>query len=48
MLYDINVHDGEVGHQHIDMIYYATVPEPRYYADRRRGESGRLAVVRAA
>ncbi|MWV40313.1 NUDIX domain-containing protein [Natrialba sp. INN-245] len=26
MLYDINVHDGEVGHQHIDMIYYATVP----------------------
>lgn len=26
MLYDINVHDGEVGHQHIDLIYYATVP----------------------
>jgi hypothetical protein len=26
MLYDINVHDGEVGHQHIDRIYYASVP----------------------
>lgn len=27
MLYDINVHDdGEVGHQHIDHIYFATVP----------------------
>ena len=26
MLYDINEHDGEVGHQHIDLIYYATVP----------------------
>jgi 8-oxo-dGTP pyrophosphatase MutT (NUDIX family) len=26
MLYDINTHDGEVGHQHIDLIYYATVP----------------------
>ncbi|WP_049928043.1 NUDIX hydrolase [Halopiger goleimassiliensis] len=26
MLYDINVHDGQVGHQHIDLIYYATVP----------------------
>ena len=26
MLYDINVHDGIVGHQHIDLIYYATVP----------------------
>lgn len=25
MLYDINVHDGTVGHQHIDLIYYATV-----------------------
>ncbi|AFK18766.1 NUDIX domain-containing protein [Haloferax mediterranei ATCC 33500] len=26
MLYDINVHDdGEVGHQHIDHIYYARV-----------------------
>lgn len=22
-LADINVHDGEVGHQHVDMIYYA-------------------------
>lgn len=27
MLYDINVHDGEVGHQHIDQIFYASVPE---------------------
>lgn len=26
MLYDINVHDGEVGHQHIDQIFYAHVP----------------------
>ena len=26
MLYDINVYDGHVGHQHIDFIYYATVP----------------------
>ncbi len=26
LLYDINVHDGTVGHQHIDLIYYATVP----------------------
>lgn len=26
LLYDINVHDGSVGHQHIDHIYYATVP----------------------
>ncbi|AEH38027.1 NUDIX hydrolase [Halopiger xanaduensis] len=26
MLYDIDVSDGEVGHQHIDQIYYATVP----------------------
>ncbi|RRJ33552.1 NUDIX hydrolase [Halocatena pleomorpha] len=26
MLYDINVHDGDVGHQHIDNIYYTTVP----------------------
>ncbi|MFD1514106.1 NUDIX hydrolase [Halomarina rubra] len=26
MLYDINVHDGEVGHQHIDLIYYGRVP----------------------
>lgn len=25
LLYDINVHDGTVGHQHIDLIYYATV-----------------------
>jgi len=28
MLYDINVHDdGEVGHQHIDHTYYATVDD---------------------
>ncbi|MFB6153904.1 MAG: NUDIX hydrolase [Halodesulfurarchaeum sp.] len=27
LLYDINVHDGVVGHQHIDHIYYATVPD---------------------
>lgn len=26
LLYDINVHDGYVGHQHIDHIYYATAP----------------------
>ncbi len=26
MLYDINTHDGAVGHQHIDLIYFATVP----------------------
>jgi 8-oxo-dGTP pyrophosphatase MutT (NUDIX family) len=27
MCYDINVHgDGEVGHQHIDHVYFATVP----------------------
>jgi 8-oxo-dGTP pyrophosphatase MutT (NUDIX family) len=27
MLYDIDVHgDGGVGHQHIDHVYYATVP----------------------
>jgi 8-oxo-dGTP pyrophosphatase MutT (NUDIX family) len=27
MLYDVNVHDdGTVGHQHIDHLYYATVP----------------------
>ncbi|WP_129115204.1 NUDIX hydrolase [Halegenticoccus tardaugens] len=25
LLEDINVHDGAVGHQHIDHIYYATV-----------------------
>jgi 8-oxo-dGTP pyrophosphatase MutT (NUDIX family) len=26
MLYDVNVHpDGEVGHQHIDFVYFATV-----------------------
>lgn len=26
LLHDINVHDDEVGHQHIDLIFYATVP----------------------
>lgn len=26
MLYDININEGTVGHQHIDHIYYATVP----------------------
>lgn len=26
MLYDINEHNGTVGHQHIDLVYYATVP----------------------
>ncbi len=26
MLYDINIHNGNVGHQHIDHIYYATIP----------------------
>ena len=27
LCYDINVHeDGEVGHQHIDHVYFATVP----------------------
>ncbi|MFC7177515.1 NUDIX hydrolase [Halosegnis marinus] len=26
MLYDIDTYDGEVAHQHIDDIYYATVP----------------------
>lgn len=26
MLYDINVHNGDVGHQHIDHVYYTTVP----------------------
>jgi hypothetical protein len=25
MLADVNVCDGEVGHQHIDHVYYATV-----------------------
>lgn len=27
MLYDVDVHNGEVGHQHIDSIYYAAVPD---------------------
>ncbi|GAB3040274.1 NUDIX hydrolase [Natronobiforma cellulositropha] len=26
MLYDVDVHDGRVAHQHVDHIYYATVP----------------------
>ena len=26
LLYDVNVHGDEVGHQHVDHIYYATVP----------------------
>jgi len=26
LLYDINVHDGVVGHQHVDLVFYATVP----------------------
>ena len=26
LLEDINVHDGQVGHQHIDFIYFATTP----------------------
>lgn len=26
LLYDVNVHDGAVGHRHVDHIYYATVP----------------------
>jgi 8-oxo-dGTP pyrophosphatase MutT (NUDIX family) len=26
LLEDINVHDGDVGHQHVDHVYYATVP----------------------
>ena len=29
LLYDINAYDGAVGHQHIDLIYYATVPDRR-------------------
>ncbi|SNR32312.1 NUDIX hydrolase [Halorubrum vacuolatum] len=30
MLHDINVHpDGSVGHQHIDHLYYASVPSRR-------------------
>ena len=30
MLHDINVHpDGRVGHQHIDHLYYASVPDRR-------------------
>lgn len=26
MLYDVNVHDGVVGHQHIDHVYFGSVP----------------------
>lgn len=39
MLYDINVHpDGSVGHQHIDHLYYATVPGREI--DPAEGEEG--------
>lgn len=33
MLYDVNVHDGQVGHQHIDAIYYAEVESRRIDPD---------------
>lgn len=33
LLYDINVYDGTVGHQHIDLIYYATVPQREFDPD---------------
>lgn len=26
LLYDINTYDGTPGHQHVDIVYYATVP----------------------
>jgi 8-oxo-dGTP pyrophosphatase MutT (NUDIX family) len=26
MLYDVDVHDGRVAHQHVDHVYYAAVP----------------------
>ena len=26
LLYDVTVHDGDVAHQHVDLIYFATVP----------------------
>lgn len=26
MLYDIDIYDGEVAHQHVDHVYYGTVP----------------------
>ena len=29
LLYDISEHDGEVGHQHIDLIYYAAADNRR-------------------
>jgi 8-oxo-dGTP pyrophosphatase MutT (NUDIX family) len=39
LLYDINVHeDGRVGHQHIDHVYYATVPSRE--VDPADGEDG--------
>jgi 8-oxo-dGTP pyrophosphatase MutT (NUDIX family) len=38
LLYDINVHDGRVGHQHIDHVYYATVPSREI--DPAPGEDG--------
>lgn len=33
LLYDINDHDGKVGHQHIDFIYYAMVPSREFDPD---------------
>jgi 8-oxo-dGTP pyrophosphatase MutT (NUDIX family) len=27
LLYDVTVHDDAVSHQHVDLIYYATVPQ---------------------
>jgi 8-oxo-dGTP pyrophosphatase MutT (NUDIX family) len=38
LLYDINVHDGTVGHQHVDHVYYATVPSREL--DPAEGEAG--------
>lgn len=39
MLYDINVHEnGEVGHQHVDHLYYAHVPSREI--DPADGEKG--------
>ncbi|THE63882.1 NUDIX domain-containing protein [Salinadaptatus halalkaliphilus] len=38
MLYDVDVHDGRVAHQHIDHVYYATVSSRAI--DPADGESG--------
>jgi 8-oxo-dGTP pyrophosphatase MutT (NUDIX family) len=38
MLYDINGHDGEVGHQHVDQIFYATATSREI--DPQDGEAG--------